>query len=849
MGLTGWRPETQKNVLILVDALLSWADQQLKKGVEPPFAVKFEWVPQTSGQVWLRVTSTNECLKRSLILFAQQAGYEKIEVERDDVRYLLSKLEEIDLLQPDPKNSSNSTSNGKPFLLKLRSKEHSTNLEHVKALVAAKGYSIQSQPVLKEGQVQQIRQCLYEKIHQEYGKIRILGLPNPIKVLDIYTKTDVWREIVHMRWRSLFDQLQASNTANTLDRLGLESAEPMRYSGWDLAENLQRLLILGKPGIGKTTYLRYLIVQCIEGHFQADKVPIFVQLSQFAEVAQQAQTGNELEKFICSTLARWGVSEESVQSILESGKALICLDGLDEVSESTDELVTNQISQFIKQYGGNSFLITCRVLANKYRFSRENFTEIEVADFNEQQAKTFIQLWFRSFQGHHSEQENSAEALIDVLDQPKHRAIRELAVTPLLLNLICIVFHDTKSLPNTQYQLYEQGINVLLKDWDKQRNVRRDEIYRNLGEANKIELLMQLAKITFEQSRYIFRQETAQEVVSKYLLQSGLSSSNLIQLQVDSQNVIEAIAAHHGLLAKRAVGFFSFSHLTYHEYFTARSIYWDKAWQVLLPKICNSQWREVFLLVSEMQLPADDWIYLMVQQIQSTFAAYTELQHLLEWADQRARKAAAILPYKLAALRAWYLSLAGWNFDEGVISFCKSGEASADSKALPLARTMGLDQTLVDDLCEFNLLYQRLCDALSLVSQEVLANALISAIVRFYNTQLIDVLLPAILSIKQILLPLDNLTFPSQQDMFINWWQKEGKDWASSLIEKLESTEVAKNKSLELFPEELQVIPKDVLQDFYNANLLLLDCLRRAEFTSSELPENIELTLLQPFGG
>lgn len=851
MGRLGWQLETQQKVLDLVEALLTWADRKIEEGEESPYAIEFEWVTQSFNGFWLQIQTTDQDLNQLFIRFCEQEKGKKIKSSKRDLNYLVEKLEEIKLSEPSNDGVHNlQRVPGKLFYLKLPSKSRPTNLRYVHSLIATQSLSAQGQLVLgTEAQVRTVRQQLSKRIHQEYGRIRVFGLPEPIDVKNIYTGTDVWKEIVNQRWRSLFALLQSPVAAEHLNRLGLEGQEPSRHSGRDLAENLQRLMVLGKPGVGKTTYLQYLVVQCIEGTFQPDKIPIFVQLSYFAKVVQQDSNENALFDFICSTLKPWGVSKESVQTILEAGKALICLDGLDEVPASSDEFAVTQTRQFINQYGDNSFLITCRVAANRYRFSEENFTEIEVADFNREQAESFIRLWFKALLKDQSQSESDqSEDLIEALNQPQHRAIRELAVTPLLLNLICIVFRDMQALPKTQHQLYERGIDALLEKWDLHRNVCRDEIYLNLRKANKVELLAQLAQLTFEQSQIFFRQQLAQEVVACYLQQFNLATFGSIQLQEDGKAVIEAIAAHHGLLAERAIGIYSFSHLSFHEYFVARSIHTKQAWQTLLSQICNPQWREVFLLVTEMQFSADNLICQMEKQIQTIFATQSELQQLLNWANTKAIKTAEKLPYKVSALRAWYLSLAGCNFDEGVEAFRKSGQAADCDQAILLAQTMGLDETFARDLTDFNVLYQRMRYALTLVSTEKLANDIMSAFARFYHTRLVDAILPALLSIKELLLQLNTLTFPPQQSLFIHWWQQNGGEWAANLLNELQFFDSTnhKNEVLLQFSYLSDEVNRDVLKKYYDANLLLLDCIRRAEFVDPSLRQEVEANLLLP---
>ncbi|MBD3886875.1 hypothetical protein IFO70_35170 [Phormidium tenue FACHB-886] len=88
-------------------------------------------------------------------------------------------------------------------------------------------------------------------------------------------------------------------------------------------------------------------------------------------------------------------------------------------------------------------------------------------------------------------------------------------------------------------------------------------------------------------------------------------------------------------------------------------------------------------------------------------------------------KATRTLLYNPAAIRAWYLSLASCNLDEGMESFRKSGQASTVYQAIVLARTMGLDRNFAQKLFEIDLLCHRFFTALSLVSNEELATRLV----------------------------------------------------------------------------------------------------------------------------
>ncbi|MHC5831473.1 MAG: NACHT domain-containing protein, partial [Nostoc sp.] len=75
---------------------------------------------------------------------------------------------------------------------------------------------------------------------------------------------------------------------------------------------------------------------------------------------------------------------------------------------------------------------------------------------------------------------------------------------------------------------------------------------------------------TFKRGDYFFKQNKAEQYIIEYIRNLADVDIDPEILQLDSERLLKSIEYQHGLLIERAKGIYSFSHLTFHEYFTAR---------------------------------------------------------------------------------------------------------------------------------------------------------------------------------------------------------------------------------------------------------------------------------------
>ncbi len=661
--------------------------------------------------------------------------------------------------------------------------------------------------------VQEVKQKIAADVTERCGTMRVLDMTQPVDLDRIYTDVNIIKDVIGRR-RIGYDEVMEVCTREHFDRF-LVGTIKERVKGFEAVEEFQKLVVLGKPGAGKTTFMKYLAMSCLAGRFHGELVPIFVTLKAYAEERRQPS----LENYILTEFAKRKVSQDVAKQLLDNGKALILLDGLDEVKKEDDRRVKQDIDQFSRDWLKNRFAITCRIAAREYQF--EKFTEVEVADFDDGQIETFVNNWFRE------RDESKAERLLERLKDNK--PVKELAKSPLLLTLSCLVFDKTNNLPEKQYKLFEEGLDVLLTIWDEKRDIERDfpkhfkgeQIYRNLSSEDKADMIGKIAFNSFVNGEYFFRQEDLQRQIKEYICNLPETSAEPETLRLDSEVVLKAIEHHHGLLVERARNIYSFSHLTFQEYFTAREIERERHFEILVKNITDPRWNEVFYLTAEMLKRLDDsadFAKMMKDRIDGILTDDEKLQAFLAWADQKTNSVK--FSYKPAAVRAFYTFVEAINLDHNL--------AFAIDHNLDLQQD--LDQDLVLDLSLDRDLVYALAHNLARTGLQGQAQELARAIDRASN--LSDDVLRQALQVLKSQLPIDGEEF---YQWWLNHWERCRNELRQICIDRRNI-----GHDWQFTDEQVKL-----LNQYYEANLLLAECMNRS-YVSKLVREEIESTMLLP---
>ncbi len=658
--------------------------------------------------------------------------------------------------------------------------------------------------------VKEVRQKVKTNIQERCGAMRVLDMTQPIGLNDIYTNVNILEKIPGQQRKDIAELLQEANLEN-FDRFGLGRITEKRVSGLEVVEKYSKLVILGKPGAGKTTFLKYVAIQCIDGKFQAERVPIFITLKVFAEVASKMS----LLEYISEQFSSDGVTATQVTDLFNHNRTLVLLDGLDEIREEDSRRVLKEVRDFFNRFRDNDFVITCRIAAWQYTF--EEFVEVEIADFSDQAIYTFATNWFK-------DKAEKAQIFISCIEE--NLPIKEIAINPLLLTLLCLAFEESDNFPANRSELYQAGLGVLLRKWDAARGIERDQVYKKLSVQRKEDLLGKIALATFEQGHYFFKQRAVEQYIADYLRTLPNADINSEALQLDSKAVLRSLEAQHGLLVERARGIYSFSHVTFHEYFTARKIVdgtqpLEQGLQNLVSHITDKGWREVFLLSVGMLLSADRLLQLMKQQIDLLVASDKKLQQFLGWVSQKS--ASVRVPFKPVAVRALYFHL-DLDHAHNTIS---AGVSSVFKLPYTLDRAFAITPTFDLDHAFYNVL--------------VLARALAPELVdasAFEIDGSSDIAPELKHSLQQLK---EQLPDPYKDQGRFNAWRKaQGQAWAERLRAMIINY---RNIGHDWQFNEQQ---KELLKEYYDANKLLVDCLNSDCYVSREVRQEIEDTLLLP---
>jgi HEAT repeat protein len=332
-----------------------------------------------------------------------------------------------------------------------------------------------------------------------------------------------------------------------------------------LLEKYRHSVIVGAPGCGKTTLLKYLAWRTLKGR---SGFPVFLELK---TVRYGDAFAKEFEVLLFEHVVNEKLKLRSVQreefeehffNLLRNGEVVIFLDGLDEIRGNQANNLFIAVNNFVGSvYGKNRIVISTRPYALSSHF--DGFAEMEIAPLDSQQIVEFLT--------HYYGRVPQVKELVKHL-RLRHE-MRELARVPFLLSVIAFLYFKKGEIVGERLALYDMIVQELVDRLDQEKPVERFEV-KDPGGSLKRGFLEQLAyKSLFTTGA----EAEAQQLVftSKHILaeaQSYTPPNERADLFV--RDVIAT-----PLLREIGVDLYAFAHLTIQEYLAATVLAREKECQ------------------------------------------------------------------------------------------------------------------------------------------------------------------------------------------------------------------------------------------------------------------------------
>lgn len=392
----------------------------------------------------------------------------------------------------------------------------------------------------------------------------------------------------------------------------------------------KQIVLLGGPGSGKSSFLRYLAVALAQpnthplptGWSAGRLLPIYASLGTFAAWTQRQKknllNGSGLWHYLVEIAQDYGLKGlgKQLERALREGGLLILLDGLDEVADPNVRIHVAQAVAALAEMS-SYLVVTCRVRSFEGTVAAPFATwgdAVHLAPFSLGQMRHFVQAWYTRSVEHavitHDEAQQRAQELNERLGLLP--TLRDLGQTPLLLTIITILHFYEGKLPEDRADLYEDLVQLMLTRWTQQRRevgaplslidaLKADKMLGGLKEFHLRNTLEQLAFQAHQQNpgsdgrglldRHRVR-GTFEDLFREFELGPGPAAEKTHQ-------VLTYLEQESGLLLPEGGDLYGLPHLSYEEYLACCYLsrqpdFQQRAYQLWQQDA--SRWREVIFL-------------------------------------------------------------------------------------------------------------------------------------------------------------------------------------------------------------------------------------------------------------
>ncbi|WP_287603954.1 HEAT repeat domain-containing protein [Thiothrix sp.] len=302
-----------------------------------------------------------------------------------------------------------------------------------------------------------------------------------------------------------------------------------------------QILLLGKPGYGKSTILTRFLSAIVKtcSSDKSHPIPVLLKLKDFLTKNEENEALT-LNKLIIEQINSIDLTEKQVSQLLKDGRLCLLLDGLNEIPPNATR---KQLKDFRKKYPNTQMIFSSR------EWDTETYLDIDcklfIKQLTEKQAEDFSNItlgidttkkMFQSLQGR----------------------VKELVYTPLFLKMLCDTYKSETSPLSSQGELFRQFTE---KQYNNHKSLEEDvEPHDKSFFANRHNILKILAVLMMDAGLKLDISTAAEKLSIKYFQKK--SEEKLISWIKNARNL-------HLLQCTSGESSIEFPHQLFQEYYAA----------------------------------------------------------------------------------------------------------------------------------------------------------------------------------------------------------------------------------------------------------------------------------------
>ena len=318
----------------------------------------------------------------------------------------------------------------------------------------------------------------------------------------------------------------------------------------ELLDKYGRILITDTAGMGKSTLMKRMFLDVIDGQFG---IPIFIELRRLNE-------NNDILNEVAIQLGGLndGFDKGILETLLVDGEFIFFFDGYDEISSSNKAFVTRNIQDFVAKAPNNKYILTSRPEEELACFGE--FQEFRIRELKKVESYDLLRKYDISGK--------TSRLLISKLETGNYSMINEFLKNPLLVSLLFAAFDFKQTIPLKKHIFYRQVFDAYFDSHDLSKgdsDVHEKKSNLDLDDFDKV-----MRKIGYEclrKQKIEFEKDELLNIIDS--AKSGFSN-----LKFASTSLLGDLLKAVPLFCQDGM-YYKWVHKSLQEYFAAEFIYKD----------------------------------------------------------------------------------------------------------------------------------------------------------------------------------------------------------------------------------------------------------------------------------